>query len=174
MTTFDTAFMWMITHEVGWDIVCGGYTNDPDDPGGETRFGISKRFHPDVDIANLTIDEAKAIYKKEYWDRMGLDPLADVSPRMATKVFDTGVNVGQFKASRYLQTALNLCEPDTHSWLLEDGLIGPKTIAKLVKIGEDVALEKYAKVQYGYYVSLDKPKYIKGWTKRAFDIPGEA
>ncbi|OXE36892.1 MAG: hypothetical protein CGW95_04725, partial [Phenylobacterium zucineum] len=55
--TFDQAFEVLIGHE-------GGYTNNPQDPGGETKFGISKRAYPDQDIANLTLDAAKAIYKR--------------------------------------------------------------------------------------------------------------
>ena len=45
----------------------GGYVNDPDDPGGETNYGISKRYHKDVDIKNLTKEDAKEIYYREYW-----------------------------------------------------------------------------------------------------------
>ena len=45
----------------------GGYVNDPDDPGGETKYGISKRAHPDVDIASLTPESAAEIYKDYYW-----------------------------------------------------------------------------------------------------------
>jgi len=51
----------------------GQYTNNPADPGGETRFGISKRAHPDADIKNLTIEGALDIYKSEYWDFFKLD-----------------------------------------------------------------------------------------------------
>lgn len=48
----------------------GGYVNDPVDPGGETNFGIAKRSHPDVDIKNLTKDQAKEIYRNEYWAKL--------------------------------------------------------------------------------------------------------
>jgi len=48
----------------------GGYINDPLDAGGKTKFGISKRSYPDVDIKNLTVDGAKSIYKKDYWDKL--------------------------------------------------------------------------------------------------------
>jgi hypothetical protein len=58
--SFDMAFQLTVGLE-------GGYSNDPRDPGGETNFGISKRYHPDVDIKNLTVDGAKAIYLSEYW-----------------------------------------------------------------------------------------------------------
>jgi hypothetical protein len=51
----------------------GAYTNDPKDPGGETKFGISKRSHSDVDVANLTLANSLQIYYQEYWLKYGLD-----------------------------------------------------------------------------------------------------
>lgn len=69
----------------------GGYVNDPDDRGGETKYGISKKANPDVDIASLTIDAAKSIYKSRYWDAIGADGLpAD----MRELAFDAAVNHG--------------------------------------------------------------------------------
>lgn len=76
----------------------GGYTNDPADPGGETKWGISKRAHPELDIANLTLDKAFAIYKKAYYDVYKTKPtpldLDSCRPAYAVAVFDTGVNCG--------------------------------------------------------------------------------
>ena len=60
LTKFDDIIEIVLEHE-------GGYVNDPDDPGGETNFGIAKRSHPDVDIANLTKEDAKIIYYQDYW-----------------------------------------------------------------------------------------------------------
>lgn len=171
MNAFESAFMQMIPNEVGHDLEGGGYTNDPDDPGGETRWGIAKRFHPHVDIQNMTIDVAKSIYKKDYWDRMNLNPLANIAPRLATKVFDAGVNIGQNSSVKMLQKVLNTCEPDTHAWIMVDGVIGPKTLEKVVKVGEDQAIQEFCKEQLEYYVNLNKPKFINGWTKRALWIP---
>jgi hypothetical protein len=51
----------------------GGYTNDPVDPGGETKFGVAKKFHPEVDVKNLTLQQALEIYKKDYWDKYRCD-----------------------------------------------------------------------------------------------------
>ncbi len=48
----------------------GGYVNHPKDPGGETKFGITKKFYPNVDIKNLTIEKAAEIYRKEYWGKI--------------------------------------------------------------------------------------------------------
>lgn len=54
----------------------GRYSNDPDDPGGETKFGISKRYNPNIDIKNLTLDQAKLIYLNKYWLLAGCDSLS--------------------------------------------------------------------------------------------------
>ncbi len=69
----DEAFSAALKFALKWE---GGYVNDPDDPGGETKYGISKRAHPEVDIKNLTVAQAGEIYKREYWDSIGLDSIA--------------------------------------------------------------------------------------------------
>lgn len=66
MTTFDRVIEFILRWE-------GGYSHDPRDPGGETKYGISKAANPDVDIKNLTVEQAKGIYRKRYWDRIGGD-----------------------------------------------------------------------------------------------------
>jgi hypothetical protein len=73
----------------------GGYSNDPNDPGGETNFGISKRYHPNVDIKNLTERGAAEIYLKEYWL-----PTCDNLPFPNDFIyFDTFVNMGRDDAN---------------------------------------------------------------------------
>ena len=67
----------------------GGYSNDPNDPGGETKFGISKRYNPDVDVKNLTLEGAKQIYLERYWIPAGCD---DVPYPMDICLFDGFVN----------------------------------------------------------------------------------
>jgi Glycosyl hydrolase 108 len=69
----------------------GGYSNDPNDPGGETNFGISKRAHPTLDIKSLTREQAIAIYYNDYWLAAGCGafPLA-----LSVAYFDTAVNLG--------------------------------------------------------------------------------
>lgn len=81
---FDRAFVVVVGIE-------GGYVNDPADPGGETKFGISKRRYPDLNIAALTLDQAKAIYLRDYWNSHGLDAL---EYGKALLVFDCAVNGG--------------------------------------------------------------------------------
>ena len=79
----------------------GGYTNDPNDPGGETKFGISKRSYPELDISKLTLKQAKEIYYQNYWLKAGCDELPFP---FNIVVFDTAVNMGRRKAIEFLNT----------------------------------------------------------------------
>ena len=81
---FDLAFSLVIGHE-------GGYVNDPRDPGGETKFGISKKSYPNLNIRLLTLADAKRIYLRDYWNRLQLDRLPDA---VRFDLFDAAVNSG--------------------------------------------------------------------------------
>ena len=82
---FALAVGFVLKHE-------GGYSNDPSDPGGETNFGIAKRYHPEEDIKNMTAVRAAQIYKSDYWDACGCDDLAFPKDVIA---MDTAVNCGK-------------------------------------------------------------------------------
>ncbi len=77
----------------------GGYIWDKNDPGGETKYGISKRFHQNLDIKNLTIDQAKEIYYHEYWQPANGDLL--LWP-LSLCVFNVAVLSGVKKAREIL------------------------------------------------------------------------
>lgn len=89
---FDKSFEIVVNSE-------GGYVNDPDDPGGETKYGISKRAYPKVDIKNLTLDSAKDIYLRDYWVPAGCDNL---DYPLDTAVFSCAVNCGVSRARKIL------------------------------------------------------------------------
>jgi hypothetical protein len=78
----------------------GGYSNDKDDPGGETKFGISKRSYPEVNIKDLTREEAASIYRRDYWDTMLCDSR---SSDLALAVFDSAVNCGIARTAIWLE-----------------------------------------------------------------------
>ena len=80
----------------------GGLTNDPNDPGGVTKWGISQRSHPDVDVPNLSEDDAKAIYKAEYWE-----PLLpfNLDPKFLRVAFESAINEGMGKTKELLPAA---------------------------------------------------------------------
>lgn len=89
---FNTAFLRTLKYE-------GGRTNDT---GGDTKYGISKKGNPDVDIDKLTVEGARSIYKKRYWDAISGDKLAAMNPTLAQVAFDTAVNQGVDKAKKYV------------------------------------------------------------------------
>jgi hypothetical protein len=91
--TFYNALRFTIPHE-------GGYVNDPLDLGGETKWGISKKYHPTLDIENLTPEEAAEIYYKEYWVPSGA---CDLGTPLNTLVFDTAVLCGVSRAADWLK-----------------------------------------------------------------------
>ena len=82
----------------------GGYVNDPQDPGGETKYGISKRSHPDVDIKNLSITGAIKIYEEEYWKPAKVEMLPAY---LRNFYFHMVVMSGKKQACRTLQRACN-------------------------------------------------------------------
>jgi len=106
---FDLAFERLIGHE-------GGYVNDPRDPGGETKFGISRRQYPGEVIRTLTLERAKTIYRRDYWSPAGCDAVPDA---VKFDLFDTAVNGGVVTAIKLLQRALQTAD---------DGILGPLTL----------------------------------------------
>jgi lysozyme family protein len=146
----------------------GDYSNDPDDPGGATRWGIAKKFHPSVDVKNLSKEGAVAIYKERYWDALSLDSIT--SQHIRWKVFDMAVNLGVDRAARFLQVAVGVTV---------DGKVGPVTISRTNTytssgVGEAKVMDKLIELQMKHYIAKVKEtpkkiKYIDGWANRAFD-----
>src|SRR3990167_3570200 len=99
MNNFNAAFDEVIGLE-------GGYSNDPNDAGGETNWGIAKRWHPEVDIKNLTKTEAKDIYWLKYWNPLKLALVINSS--VTTEIFEQLINMGRYQAILNVQQSLNL------------------------------------------------------------------
>ena len=141
----------------------GSYVNDPADPGGETKFGISKRSYPDLDIANLTRDEAIEIYRRDWWEKYGYGRI-EYGP-LAEKVFDLAVNMGPRKAHGFLQVAVILSGGKN---INADGIIGPKTLKAVNKHPcERYLLARLRLLAIKHYVNLNNPRFLAGWIKRA-------
>ena len=121
----------------------GGYVDDPNDLGGETNFGIAKRFYPDVDIKNLTKDEASDIYRRDYWDKNKVDEMPE---QLRHIYFDMCVNQGKGTAVKVLQRACNSKKAN----LKVDGGLGPKTIGAM----EGVELDRVRAYRVKYYACL--------------------
>ena len=145
---WDGAFQVLMDNE-------GGYVNDPNDSGGETKYGISKKAYPDLDIPNLTIAQAMEIYRKDYWDRCKCDNIPDA---LSVAVFDFAVNSGVKTAIKKLQIALGV---------KADGIIGNQTLGACNRIPVKKVLEDYMDLRLDYLMSLPKWKYYgNGWGAR--------
>ena len=143
----------------------GGYINHPNDPGGETNFGISKRSYPDLDIAGLTREDAVGIYHSDYWQYDGI-----VDDDLATKVFDLAVNMGQRRANRLLQRAIN--RVNEKIVVAIDGKLGPHTLREANKADPKELLEILTFLQKDVYFNLaennwKRKVFLAGWLKRA-------
>ncbi len=117
-SVWETAISFVLEQE-------GGYTLDPNDPGGETNFGISKKAYPTLDIKALTIDQAKEIYRRDYWNPCRCDNLPF---SFAIATFDMAVNQGTGSAIKTLQETFGVTA---------DGIIGPVTMEAISRNGND-------------------------------------
>lgn len=163
----------------------GGYQCDPDDSGnwtggkigaGElkgTKYGISAASYPDLDIKNLTVQQAEDIYLRDFWKPLNLDRVTN--ERIQEEIFDTGVNCGIGSAGKIAQRAINFLEPGPiDSPLKVDGDIGPVTLSYLNKwcSKDPEALFKALNgEQYCYYKECEyadpiKKKYGHAWMQR--------
>ena len=160
----------------------GGLDDDPDDPGGVTKYGVSIKALKDMyrrsasflgsigvlgpitrqTIIDLTPEQAKLIFKREYWPA-GFETLAETHPKMAFAAFDTALNMGMEYTRRLVQTAVGTTA---------DGLWGPKTW-KAIKEASDVlavcSMIEMRKVRYAE-IAEHRPasrKYLQGWLNRA-------
>ena len=117
MKTFNEIIEQVLEHE-------GGYVNDPNDLGGETKYGITKRFYPELNIKELTEEKAKQIYKDDYWDKNRVESL----PQNLWHIFfDMCVNMGRRTAVKILQRAAN----SKGRGIDVDGGMGPATLKAL-------------------------------------------
>jgi lysozyme family protein len=141
----------------------GPDTQDPDDPGGHTRFGIAQSKNPDIDVAGLGEDDARQRLYWKYWLSPGFDRIRHRA--LAVKAFTLGVLIGPGKAARLLQTALNCLQPAAD--LVEDGLIGPASAAAINGYRHPAAVEEVLEsLATAYLLGLGKQKYIAGWVMR--------
>lgn len=148
---FNQAFDRLISNE-------GGYVNNPNDLGGETKFGISKRSYPQIDIANLTRDEAKEIYQRDFWLRGEMDSFDGA---ISFQAFDAAVNHGIETAIRLLQRAAGVAD---------DGHIGPITIFAIKEKSVTDMLMLFIAYRIQYWTKLTTwATFGKGWANRAAD-----
>lgn len=157
-STFEQAFAILIGNE-------GGYANNPNDPGGETKFGLSKRSYPQLDIAKVTLDDARAIYRRDFWNPVRGDELP--AP-LALLVFDAAVNSGPAQSVRWLQTTLG-AKPD--------GILGPVTLGLVARRqgqGADLLVELLVRRTL-FMIGLRTWRVFgTGWLRRLFRLSLQA
>lgn len=169
----------------------GYLSDDKDDRGGITNFGVSLRFlektgdlnkdsFPDgdinrdgtinsVDIKVLSRDDVEELYKLYWWDKNNYAAICDQD--IATKIFDLAVNMGSHAAhicaQRAVRAAIGL-------QLVEDGILGHATITAINMCKPEILMPAIKSEAAGYYRSIkavSASKYIKGWLRRAYDTP---
>lgn len=148
MSLRDDAITLILKHE-------GGYVNDQRDPGGETKYGISKRAYPSLDIAGLTEQQARDIYARDYWAAC---KCSELPPAVALCVFDAAVNQGAGFARKALQEAVGA---------KVDGVVGPMTQNKAA-IDPFGTVAKFQAIRVKRYQGT--PNYDRfgaGWLVRA-------
>lgn len=167
MNAFERAFAIVVGEEGGW----GTDRNDPGNwTGGAvgsgelrgTKYGISAAAFPALDIEHLTVAEAQAIYRRDYWNRVQADQLA---PPVALLVFDAAVNNGVDRAARWLQGAVGVAE---------DGDIGPETLAAVAARagdGAQLCAEMLARRVLFMAALPTSPAFGLGWARRLTSLP---
>lgn len=167
LAAFDHAFRVVVGEE-------GGFSADPADPGNwtggacgrgaclGTHYGVSAAAYPETPIATLTLDAARAIYRRDYWDKVQGDSLP---PPLALLVFDAAVNNGVGRAVRWLQAAAGVAA---------DGVLGPRTLAAVrAKAGEGAGLLAEFQAQRLFFMA-GLPTWRSfglGWARRLCRLP---
>lgn len=146
--TFDEAFQRLIGHE-------GGYVADSRDPGGETKYGVSKRSYPGEDIRNLTLARAKQIYLRDFWGPAGCDTVPE---GIRFDLFDMAVNSGVKAAVRTLQRTVGE---------IPDGVLGPLTLQALQSVDPMRVAVRFNAQRLVFMASLPNwPAFGRGWANR--------
>lgn len=137
----------------------GAMSNDPNDPGGLTKYGISQKAYPDLDIAGLTREQAGLIYLRDYWNACRCDELPWP---LRLPVFDAAVNQGQGTAAKILQGLVGVAK---------DGVIGAKTIAAARQFDSVQLAENYLAERLLVYTHAQGfERFGRGWFRRVIQL----
>ncbi len=150
--SFDKCFTRLLGNE-------GGYSNNPADPGGETMWGITKAVAQENGytgaMKDMPVDVAKAIYRKKYWDWVGIVNLPEA---LQFDVFDGVVNSGPVQAIKWLQRAVGV---------KDDGVLGHITFLATNMLPPAVVLARYNGERLKFMADLSTwPTFGKGWARR--------
>lgn len=171
---FDRAVQVVLMHE-------GRYADDPTDPGGTTKYGISLRLLRQLgydldndldidadDVRMLTLEQAKKIYRTKWWDKYRYGEIQDLE--LAVKIFDLSVNIGPTQAHKLLQRALHAAG---YRHVQVDGILGPQTLTAVNDAEPRLVLGALRAEAAWYYRSLvtERPElsqFLNGWLNRAY------
>ncbi|MEJ7932592.1 glycosyl hydrolase 108 family protein [Ramlibacter sp. AN1015] len=155
---FDKAFARLIGHE-------GALSMDRKDPGNwtggkvdrgvlkGTKYGISAASYPHLDIEGLTLEQAKEIYREDFWEVIG-----KAHPAVKFQLFDAAVNHGKGNAIRMLQRAVNVAD---------DGVWGPISQRGLERMDHNDVLLRFVAYRLKFWAQLTTfDIYGRGWTRR--------
>ena len=168
-------------------LVEGGYSDNPFDSGGKTKYGITEELARSYGyvghMKDMPLSKAKQIYKTHFWDKLMLDDVSVVSYNTAHEMFDTGVNMGRARAGTFLQRSLNVLNykqsitPD----IKVDGLVGKNTLKSLKAVfskrGDEVLYNMLNCLQGAFYVTLAERRekdetFVYGWYKNRINLNG--
>lgn len=157
---FDVVFDRVISHE-------GGFQKDSRDRGnwtsgvvgqGElkgTKFGLAAMTYPHLDIEELTVSQAKAIYYEDWWVALKMDSYPSA---MSYQMFDASVNHGSGRAIQFVQRAVGV---------KDDGILGPKTLKAISAMNINDVLMLFIAERLQYFTEVKTwDAYGKGWTRR--------
>ena len=145
----------------------GGYVDNPADPGGATNWGCTKAVWEQYighevskeDIRNLTKEDVKPLYKRNYWDAIHGDALPS---GLDYCLFDCAINSGVGRATKFIQEIVGV---------FADGAIGNNTIAAIDQINPVTAINEFSDKRQAFLETLKTfPVFGKGWTKRVADV----
>lgn len=145
----------------------GGYVNNPLDPGGATKYGVTLRAaRADGYMGNMKDyprEKAFDLYRRVYFVKPGMDKVFECSPIIAAKMFDAGINISPKKPIEFLQKCLNALNGYNRPYpdIATDGIIGPSTInllkhflADRLDHGEKTLFKAMDGLQAAYYINL--------------------
>lgn len=161
---FELAFKKVLDYE-------GGYSDEKEDHGGKTKYGITEELARDYgyegEMKDLDLDEAKEIYYREFWAKHFYSWIKD--ERIAIEVFEQAINMGARTANKHLQKAYNLLAEEE---IGVDGIIGQRTLDAVNNFEHNSGLFKLLNIlQAKKYIDIVKndesqQKFIRGWLKR--------
>lgn len=161
---FEKAFKKTLVHEGGW-------SDDPNDPGGATMKGVTLETYSNflgrpatrAELRNIPDGHLQAIYRTGYWDKV---KASDLPSGVDFAVYDAAVNSGPARAAKWLQSALGVPA---------DGVIGPKTLAAAKAADPAAMIERIMDLRLAFLKNLATWKHFgKGWSSRVASVRAEA